>query len=170
MIFESGEEHGLYRYLLTMLDGLESNSAARVCVMMTAMDVGNLPPALVRSGRIELWLETRLPDEAARTAILNDLLATAPELLRGAGVSQVVDETADFSGADLKRVVEDAKTLYAYDRATGQPERGITDYFLLAVNDVRTNKQRYEEAQAQANAHRTQRPAWFSPYFSSRRR
>ena len=66
-------------------------------------------------------------------------------------MSQVVDETADFSGADLKRVVEDAKTLYAYDRATGQPERGITDYFLLAVNDVRTNKQRYEEAQAQAN-------------------
>ncbi len=25
--------------------------------MMTAMDVGNLPPALIRSGRIELWLE-----------------------------------------------------------------------------------------------------------------
>src|SRR5262249_23349998 len=35
-IFESGEELGLYRYLLTMLDGLESESAGRVCVMMTA--------------------------------------------------------------------------------------------------------------------------------------
>ena len=46
-----------------MLDGLESKSAGRVCVMMTAMDVGNLPPALIRSGRIELWLEMRLPDE-----------------------------------------------------------------------------------------------------------
>jgi transitional endoplasmic reticulum ATPase len=66
VIFESGQEHGLYRYLLTMLDGLESESAGRVCVIMTAMDVGNLPPALVRSGRIELWLEMRLPDEAAR--------------------------------------------------------------------------------------------------------
>ena len=40
VIFESGEELGLYRYLLTMLDGLESESAGRVCVMMTAMDVG----------------------------------------------------------------------------------------------------------------------------------
>ncbi len=66
VIFESGQEHGLYRYLLTMLDGLESKSAARVCVMMTAMDVGNLPPALVRSGRVELWLEMRLPDESAQ--------------------------------------------------------------------------------------------------------
>jgi hypothetical protein len=40
-IVESGEELGLYRYLLTMLDGLESESAGRVCVMMTAMDIGN---------------------------------------------------------------------------------------------------------------------------------
>ena len=56
-IFEGGEEQGLYRYLLTMLDGLESESAGRICVMMTAMEVGNLPLALVRSGRVELWLE-----------------------------------------------------------------------------------------------------------------
>src|SRR6185436_4845146 len=31
-IFEDGEERGLYRYLLTMIDGLESESAGRVCV------------------------------------------------------------------------------------------------------------------------------------------
>jgi SpoVK/Ycf46/Vps4 family AAA+-type ATPase len=58
VIFETGREHGLYRYLLTALDGLESESAGRVCVMMTAMDAGALPPALVRSGRVELWLES----------------------------------------------------------------------------------------------------------------
>ena len=70
-IFESGEELGLYRYLLTMLDGLESESVGQVCVILTAMDVGHLPPALIRSGRIELWLEMRLPDEAARSAAIN---------------------------------------------------------------------------------------------------
>ena len=53
-IFEDGEERGLYRYLLTMLDGLESESAGRICVMMTAMNVANLPAALTRSGRVEL--------------------------------------------------------------------------------------------------------------------
>jgi SpoVK/Ycf46/Vps4 family AAA+-type ATPase len=81
VIFESGEELGLYRYLLTMLDGLESASAGRVCVMLTAMDVSNLPPALVRSGRIELWLEMRLPDDAARRAILRQHLAPLPAYL-----------------------------------------------------------------------------------------
>src|SRR5205823_3439397 len=75
-IFESGQELGLYRYLLTMLDGLESASAGRVCVMLTAMEVGHVPPALLRSGRVELWLEMRLPDEAARTAILSKHLAS----------------------------------------------------------------------------------------------
>jgi len=43
-----------------------------VCVMMAAMNVAHLPPALVRSGRVELWLEMKLPDEQARAAILND--------------------------------------------------------------------------------------------------
>ncbi len=66
VIFESGKEHGLYRYLLTKLDGLESKSASNVCVMMTAMDLGNIPPALVRSGRIELWLEMKLPGSSDR--------------------------------------------------------------------------------------------------------
>jgi transitional endoplasmic reticulum ATPase len=75
VIFESGKETGLYRYLLTKLDGLESASADRVCVMMTAMDAASLPPALVRSGRIELWLETRLPDAAARRTIVVDCLS-----------------------------------------------------------------------------------------------
>ncbi len=137
--------------------------------MMTAMDVGNLPPALVRSGRIELWLETRLPDEVARTAILEELLAAAPAALREANVNEVVAASNDFSGADLKRVIEDAKTLLAFDRATNQPPRSTTDYFLSAIDDVRTNKQRYAEAEARTNSHRSNRPAWFSPFFSSSR-
>jgi hypothetical protein len=69
VIFETGKEQGLYRYLLTLLDGIESDSSGQVCVMMTAMDVGGLPPALIRSGRIELWLETRLPDAMARAQV-----------------------------------------------------------------------------------------------------
>ena len=38
--------------------------------MLTAMDVSNLPPAFIRSGRVELWLETRLPDAEARAALV----------------------------------------------------------------------------------------------------
>jgi SpoVK/Ycf46/Vps4 family AAA+-type ATPase len=54
VIFEGGNANGFYRYLLTMMDGLESASAERICVMMTAMNVSSLPAAMLRSGRVEL--------------------------------------------------------------------------------------------------------------------
>ena len=161
VIFESGQEHGLYRYLLTMLDGLESKSAARVCVMMTAMDVGNLPPALIRSGPVELWLEMTLPDESARLAILGQLVATLPQVLRGLDLEQLTAAAEGFTGADLKRVIDDGKALYAFYRATGQSLQPITDYFLGAIETVRANKLRYAQAEARARANRPPRPPWF---------
>ncbi len=155
-IFESGEELGLYRYLLTKLDGLESESAGQVCVMMTAMNVGHLPPALIRSGRIELWLETRLPDEEARTAILQGHLRQLPSAIAGVDLEAVVVATDSLTGADIKRLVEDAKTLFAYDKARRCPLRPPTEYFLEVVETVRANKERYAAAEAQA---RQQHPA-----------
>jgi SpoVK/Ycf46/Vps4 family AAA+-type ATPase len=151
VIFE-GEDPGLYRYLLTMLDGLESESAAGVCLMMTAMDVGSLPPALVRSGRIELWLETRLPSAGARHALLTDLCSKLPASMGRVDIDQLVSATDQLSGADLKRVVEDGKLLYAFDRAKGTPKTSITEYFIDALATVRGNKVRYAEAEARARA------------------
>lgn len=149
-IFEDGEERGLYRYLLTMLDGLESESAGRVCVMMTAMNVANLPPALVRSGRVELWLDMKLPDAEARGQILTRQIGELPEELRETDLATLVSATEGFTGADLKRLVEDGKAIYAYDKAHRNELKAPTDYFLKAVAGVRENKQRYAEAEAQA--------------------
>jgi len=164
VIFESGQEHGLYRYLLTMLDGLESKSAGRVCVMMTAMDIGNLPPALIRSGRIELWLEMRLPDESARSGILTQHLRAAPSPLDQASIPQIVEATSEFTGADLKRTFEDGKALYAFDLVSGATLKPITQYFVDAALAVRASKEKYAEAEARANANRPTRPVWFNPY------
>lgn len=162
VIFENGEEAGLYRYLLTMLDGLESASSGRVCVMMTAMNVASLPPALIRSGRIELWLETRLPDAGGRAAILRANLARLPAALAGGvDVARLAAEADGFTGADLKRLAEDGKIAYAYDRARGLSPRPATDYFLDAIQAVRANKERYAQAEAAARAHRPARPPWF---------
>jgi transitional endoplasmic reticulum ATPase len=161
VIFESGGEAGLYRYLLTMLDGLESESAGRICVMMTAMDVGNLPPALVRSGRIELWLETRYPDLAARRAILADRVSGLPAPLGGVPLNPLAESTDGLSGADLKRVVDDAKVLFVYDQARDVPARAALEYFVEAAQTVRTNRERYAEAEARARSNRPNRPAMF---------
>lgn len=149
-IFEDGEERGLYRYLLTMLDGLESEGTARVCVMMTAMNLSHLPPALVRSGRVELWLEMKLPDAEARTKILQRLLVTVPTELSDLDLGKVLASTEGFTGADMKRLVEDAKGLFAFDCAASKPIRQGTDYFLAAADGVRDNKNRFEQAQLAA--------------------
>lgn len=62
-----------------MLDGLESARAGRVCGILTAMEANQLPAALLRSGRVELWLEMRWPDAAHRADILRVHLAGLPE-------------------------------------------------------------------------------------------
>lgn len=151
-IFEDGEERGLYRYLLTMLDGLESEGTARVCVMMTAMNLQHLPPALVRSGRVELWLEMKLPDSDARAQILKSHLQGVPPELSNCDLDAVLAATEGFTGADMKSLVADAKGLYAFGRATGLAPRPSTDYFLESASGVRENKQRYEQAEQAAQA------------------
>jgi transitional endoplasmic reticulum ATPase len=142
-IFQSGQELGLYRYLLTKLDGLESQSMARVCVMFTAMNVADLPPALVRSGRIELWLETKLPDARARLAILGRHLRGLPPDVAEVDVSQLVEATDGFTGADLGPVIDDGKNLLAYDKARNHEPKPPTAYFLSAVRAIRKNKERH---------------------------
>ena len=154
MLFESQgiQGAGLCRSLLTLLDGLESETAGRVCVMMTVMDVATLPPALVRSGRVELWLEMRLPDEAARALILRRHLAGLPKTIGAVDETLLARETESFTGADLKRLVEDGKALLAYDRARGLPLRPATEYFVEAVQTVRANKQSYAGAESSARS------------------
>lgn len=161
VMFESGQETGFYRFLLTMLDGLESTSAGRICLMMTAMDVGNLPPALVRSGRIELWLETRLPDAKARAAILSDLCIGLSAAIGTVNLGELADASDGLSGADLRRVLEDGKLLYAFERARAMTPQPATAYFLRAIETVRRNKEQYAAAEARARVRHPVRPAYF---------
>jgi transitional endoplasmic reticulum ATPase len=149
-IFEHGEERGLYRYLLTMLDGLESEGTARVCVMMTAMNLSHLPPALVRSGRVELWLEMKLPDSEARGRILDRYTTSLPADLANIDRAKIMQLTDGFTGADVKRLVEDAKGLYAFDRMHKAAARPATGYFAEAADGVRENKLRYQAAETAA--------------------
>jgi SpoVK/Ycf46/Vps4 family AAA+-type ATPase len=143
VIFEGREDRGLYRYLLTILDGLESTSAERVCVMMTAMNVSSLPHALVRSGRVELWLETRLPGVEARISILEAKFAGLPEEVASANIGKLAAASRGLTPADLNTVVKDGKLLLAHDLSTARPLRPVEDYFLEAIETVRANQVSY---------------------------
>jgi ATP-dependent 26S proteasome regulatory subunit len=147
VIFENKEDFGLYRYLLTMLDGLESESNKRVCLMMTTMDVGSIPAALVRSGRIELWLETRLPDIEARVAILEDHADGLPADLKVLDIAQLSKETEGLTGADLRRLIDDGKILFAFDKARKREIKAVDSYFLRAIETIRSNKAKYAAAE-----------------------
>lgn len=150
VIFENKEDFGLYRYLLTMLDGLESESNRRICVIMTTMDVASVPPALVRSGRIEVWLETKMPDEKARQDILNDHKHKLPLELRKYDMTKLAEETDGLTGADIKRLIEDAKILVAYDKARKLPCVTPGEYFEKATETIRSNKEKYQQAEMRA--------------------
>jgi transitional endoplasmic reticulum ATPase len=143
VLFESKEEHGLCRYLLTMMDGLESASAERVCVILTAMEPANLPAAVLRSGRVELWLEMRLPDQEARSSILHEKLRKLPPPLGEADWAALASASHGLTGADLKSVFEDGKLLFASDKARGRPMRPVEEYFLDAIAEVRRNRKSY---------------------------
>jgi ATP-dependent 26S proteasome regulatory subunit len=163
VIFENSQESGLYRYLLTQLDGLEGKGKGHVCVILTAMDVGALPPALIRSGRIELWLQTRLPDPGARSEALRERLSSLHSSFQGIDIDRLVEGSEGFTGADLKGLIERGKMNLAYDRARGAEVMEPTTYFLAAADTIRENQERYREAEARARSRPRERPPWFYP-------
>lgn len=136
VLFKTSAVYGLNRLLLTKLDGLASEESAGVCVMMTAMNVNDLPQAILRSGRLDLWLECKLPDESTRAEILQRFTADL-RVEWETGVPAIVAETAGFTPADLRRIVGDAKGLLAYDKVNHQPLQDFGVYLSSAIATVR---------------------------------
>jgi hypothetical protein len=77
--------------------------------------------------------------------ILGRHLAGLPKSVGAVDQNVLARETDSFTGADLKRLVEDGKALLAYDRARGLTLRPATEYFAEAIQTVRANKQAYAE-------------------------
>lgn len=73
----------------------------------------------------------------------------------------IISATDGMTGADLKRLVEDAKLLFAYDRSRNRAAKPATEYLLTAAQTVRDNKDRYAEAEAEARNKRPTRPPWY---------
>ena len=99
--------------------------------------MSSLPAALVRSGRIELWLETRLPDEAARKSIFSERLVRLPSPLSSVDTEMLARGSRGLTGADLKAAVEDAKLLYAYDWTQSKWAASDRRIFLEAIATIR---------------------------------
>ncbi|MEJ1969015.1 MAG: ATP-binding protein [Rhizomicrobium sp.] len=138
VLFKIEHIQGVVRFLLSLLDGLESETANNVCVMMTAMDVRHIPDAVLRSGRVEVWLQTKLPDQDIRARILKRYLNEDKHLpdVNIIDFDRLASATEGFTQADLRRVAGDAKSLYASDLVKGRKPVTAVDYVLNAVDAV----------------------------------
>jgi hypothetical protein len=87
-----------------------------------------------------------------RTTVLRRHLAGLPRTIGAVDEERLARETEGFTGADLKRLIEDGKALLAYDRANGLAPRPATEYFVEAVQTVRANKQCYADAESRAHS------------------
>ncbi len=127
---------GFARYLLTLLDGMESEGVGKVCIMMTAMDVTKVPSAILRSGRVELWLETRAPSLETRAAILRKWLSPKLPSHSEVDFQAVAGEAEGFNPADLRRITTDALAWFAADDAAGRKPASAQDYLSRAICEL----------------------------------
>jgi hypothetical protein len=138
VLFQSDRGTGLGRYLLTMLDGLESESAGKVAVILTAMEPNHLPAALLRSGRVELWLETKPPALEARAQMLAAYLGASRDVFANYDAAHGARLSDGFNAADLRRLAMDVKAFYARDLLAGEAPAPIESYVEEAIGDIHT--------------------------------
>ncbi len=143
LLLENGRDEGFYRYLLTLLDGLESKANKGITVVMTTMLLSSIPDALIRSGRIELWLEMKLPNEEARMDILKTYLSKGKLQPSKTELATIIKETDGFTGADLKRLVSDAVNIYGYDMVKKNKIQKPLVYFEKALERLKKLRKQF---------------------------
>jgi SpoVK/Ycf46/Vps4 family AAA+-type ATPase len=105
----------------------------------------------LRSGRVELWLQTKLPDEAARAGILRRWVGDAFAEIGAPDFARIAAVTQSYTPADLRRVVGDAKLLCAADVAASQPLESATTYLERAVEDLSAARWRMADLRSDEN-------------------
>jgi len=105
-----------------------SEKSAPVFVVATANDVSQLPPELLRKGRLDEIFYVDLPDEAEREEIFRIHLGKRGRPPENFDVKRLVGASADFSGAEIEEAVISA----LYDAFYAKEELS-TDYVLAAL-------------------------------------
>ena len=94
----------MVKTLLTEIDGVKNSDG--VLTIATTNNYFQIPPALLRSGRMDKHIEFDVPDLDAREAILK-LYSTNNKLLQDIDFNDVAVKTGGFSGADLKTLINE---------------------------------------------------------------
>jgi len=130
ILFDNDE---IYRAFLTILDGIETYKRENICVIVTCMNMGKIPASLIRGGRLEMTLFTKLPNDHNINIILtkslnkmmtslchhNPTLATtiSPQL-NATLLSNISSRMAGWNCADIHRCVNDVIRLLISNKGT----------------------------------------------------
>lgn len=87
------------------MDGIKPNQGLFIVAATNRPDM--LDPALVRGGRLSRQIEIPLPEEEGRVALLQ-LLTHRANLSPDVKITDLAEATENFSGADLRALVNDA--------------------------------------------------------------
>lgn len=111
---------------LAELDGLGADNEQLLVLGATNVP-WDIDPAFKRPGRFDQRLFVPPPDAAARAAILRLWLAQRPLAadVNAAAIEALAADTPDFSGADLKALVEDAVSALLQEVLQGKSERPV---------------------------------------------
>lgn len=123
MLFRSPD---IYRAFLTILDGIETNKRKNVCIILTCMDPKKVPSSLVRGGRLEMCLVTRLPTQKNIMKILEvsvtkmmDVLPdeiTSKIFISNDDIRKLSHDMTGWNCADIRRCVEDVSRMLLSNR------------------------------------------------------
>ena len=114
------------RVLGTFLTWMQEKTKP-VFVVATANDISQLPPELLRKGRVDEIFFVDLPTENERKEILKIHLERKKRNSKSFDIEKLAKESKGFSGAELEEVVKEA-LFQAYDE-----EKEITDEHISAA-------------------------------------
>jgi cell division protease FtsH len=92
--------------LLTEMDGFTGSEGITVIAATNQED--HIDEALLRAGRFDRKIKIELPDDKARLKILKIHLKKRNSIIPDTNLKLIVQETVEFTGADLENVVNEA--------------------------------------------------------------
>jgi len=125
----------LINQFLSELDGVDTNNDGLLCLAATNAP-WHLDSAFRRPGRFDRVIFVPPPDQAAREQIVEILTTGKP--VDGIDAKKIAAKTEDYSGADLKAVVDTAVEAKLHEAIrTGKPQPLRTADLLAAAKTIR---------------------------------
>ena len=105
MGYVSDDSRAILTQLLTLIDGF--TDLQDVMLICTTNQIGSIPSALIRTGRIDKHLFIGKPDDQSRSAII-DYYLNKIDLEQDIDKNQIILSTEGLSGSDIKTIINES--------------------------------------------------------------